>query len=316
MSVNILFLEIEGVLTTKDLNVLTTRYINDQKLCFNSEYVKNLNNLISELDLFIVFTSSSFSSLTLEESAKIANKAGLDNTKFMDNLTIEQDENYLEAIANYLQEQRHRVDQYFILNTCKNIPPTVSKNIYIPLSGFTFYEYTQCLNQFKSLIKEQQLIKQNRHEDSLTSYSLTLKNLLKEDEKEKQELSDLTTQKLELDIYLKSESFAKRFANMTKEDRYLKSSSFLLEQFPLLSEEYVLTKLKDFKIYSIYRYSFNVQIPIFLGTYFLAALIFYFMNISLGWWWILLTIGVGLVSDLVAGYLYKSKRGEYVYKDN
>lgn len=309
MSVNVLFLEVQNILTNSGEDVLTERYANSHKLNFNNSFVKNLNKLIQELDLFIVFISPSLNDISFEDTIELASSAGIDNARFLNKLDIQKDCDVLTTISNYLQDQRHRVNEYFILTNPTVLAPSFNKNIYVSLTGFTLSSYTQCLNQFKSLIKEQELIKQGKYQESEAVYSKELKNILKEDEKLLEKKEEISSQIREVKMYLDSKSLLAKYEDTTKEHQYKDLVTFLSKEFSLLDKPTISKILKEHGIYDTWNYSLRVQLPLTVIPI-LLVVVSSFLFLSLTTLAIVIyCVLIGILSDLLTGFLYKTKKG-------
>ena len=314
MGVNILFLEVEGILTDKSLGDLRTHETKVGKLKYDKEYIKHINMLTEELDLFIIFTSSLFEGMDHADICGHAAQAGLHSKRISGVLNRTPGNDLLTDISYHLHDQRHHIHTYFIINTPANLTASMDKNVFISLTGFSTSVYTQCLNRFKSVLKEEELVRNNKLEEAEQLHSKTLADMLDNNKKYSEEANDRASQLREADLYLTKghSDIVLKYNDKSLDYIYKDITKTLSEAFKLLSKEDIKKILKDHNILDPKAFVKSKQVlPTFIGTGVVGCL--YHFSVLSGLMSTVLELAVLCVPDIWCYRLYyKAKAAKYI----
>ena len=293
MSTKTLFLDLNVLSENKDDN-LTTKIFNKKQVNVNKEYVNYLNKLIEDFNLFITFILPQNLSLDLAEIYMEAQKLGLKSSSFNGVVVCTQPNQLLDDISLHLKELRHVVDEYFIITTPFYLKPSLNQNIFVTTSGFNLSAYTQAHNQFDGLLKQIDLIKQGKINESEALYSEEFNKLIEADKKIKKELSTKEEQKEEINKYLQicKQDYKILFKGKNQKDIYDELLSKLRETYSDVSLNEILELLKVNNFYSQSRYQLLFVTYPMIGMSIIETLAFAPTH---HWWY----LGLSLISSFL-----------------
>lgn len=247
---NVLFLELQKVINNSSVNLFNQRTIEGTVYNTNPGFVKNLNKLIKDHELYIVLTSRCKDAIAHEDVLYVLNSLGIDSNRFLATLFDNDSTEKMKRIQEYFDKARHQIDNYLVLDNYENIQPSPAENIFLVANGLNDEEYLKCEKRIKSLFTKTVAPKDQTKPDLNPSQELD--NCSKELIQQQNQIT-LKQSKKEQDtteaLYLLNSNpdfFKSKHSDDTTFVAREKILSYLLDKFPQADKEQLedaLTKL-------------------------------------------------------------------------